>query len=88
MKRSAWILGIAAAITLSACGGGGGGASSSASPSGTAPPVTPAQTDFTGFVKDQMEVQPTAAPVDVSNTTFSMTNDDPGAFDDVIAKSE
>ncbi len=88
MKRSAWILGIATAISLSACGGGGGNGNmaSSSPPSGTTPPATPAQTDFTTFVKDQMEVQPAAAPTDVSSTNFSMTDGDPAAFNDTIAK--
>lgn len=88
MKRSAWILGIATAIALGGCGGGGGSGSAAASspPSGATPSATPAQTDFTAFVKDQMEVQPMAAPADVSSSNFSMTDDSPTAFDDTIAK--
>lgn len=71
---------LAASLALGACdssnGGGGGG--------NAPPPVTPDETAFNTFVRDQFTVtSDDNDPVPVDDTEFTFS-DDPNAFDDLL----
>jgi hypothetical protein len=73
---------VVAAASVAACNSGGG----TVPPSTVAPATPPQVTDFSVFAKQAFAANANSTPVSLDGFTFTFdVNDDPGAFDALIA---
>jgi hypothetical protein len=95
MKRMTTFVLVTAALILSACGGGGSSGYGDPSPPAATPPPPPppaaAQTNFTAFMRTQLDATATSdasEPRDVESANWVFTDDDDESeYEDVLATS-